>query len=357
MRRYGLLLAGFVIASCYHGLCAHFVRAMGNTALFALQGLFNTVLFIGLNILFLAGFRWGVRGYILSTTAANVFTMLFLVWRARLWQYLRPAPDGTLCRSLLRYCIPLIPTAVFWWVMGVSDRYIVKAFLGSAANGIYAVAYKIPTILTILAAVFTDAWQLSAITEAGGARQEHLHFYGRVWDAFASAVLLCAGGLIALSPLLTRLLAEEAYFSAWQYIPLLTLSTAAAAFSGFFGSVYVVSRRSAAAFWTALAGAAVNLALDLLLIPVIGLQGAAAATLAGCLLVFLIRLVHARRLLPFPAHRAKLLAGASVLLLQTAFLLCRWRGWAAVQAAGLAVLLAMGLQPMCATLRVIFNRK
>ena len=50
-------------------------------------------------------------------------------------------------------------------------------------------------------------------------------------------------------------------------------------------------------------------------------------------------------------------SGAGVLLLQTAFLLCRWRGWAAVQAAGLAVLLAMGLQPMCATLRVIFNRK
>lgn len=38
---YGLLLATFVIASCYHALCAHFVRAKGNTALFAVQGLFN----------------------------------------------------------------------------------------------------------------------------------------------------------------------------------------------------------------------------------------------------------------------------------------------------------------------------
>lgn len=58
---------------------------------------------------------------------------------------------------MLRYCIPLIPAAIFWWIMGVSDRYMVNWFLGSDANGIYSVAYKIPTILTILAAVFMDA--------------------------------------------------------------------------------------------------------------------------------------------------------------------------------------------------------
>ena len=70
VREYGLLLATFVIASCGHALCAHFVRARGNTALFAFQGLLNTALFIGLNVLFLAMFRWGVRGYVLSTTVA-----------------------------------------------------------------------------------------------------------------------------------------------------------------------------------------------------------------------------------------------------------------------------------------------
>ena len=71
---------------------------------------------------------------------------------------------------MLTYCVPLIPTAVFWWIMGVSDRYLVKWFVESDANGIYAVAYKIPTILTILATVFMDAWQLSAIAESGDRR-------------------------------------------------------------------------------------------------------------------------------------------------------------------------------------------
>ena len=357
VRAYGFLLASFVIASCYHALCAHFVRARGNTALFAAQGFFNTALFIGLNVLFLAVFHWGIRGYVLSTTVANLITTGLLVFRARLWRYAGLAPRRGLRRQMLRYCIPLIPTAVFWWIMGVSDRYMVKWFLGSDANGIYAVAYKIPTILTILATVFMDAWQLSAIAESDGDRQAHLRFYGRIWDAFASAVFLCAGGIIALSPLLIRLLAEEAYYSAWQYIPVLTLSMAAAAFSNFMGSVYVVTKQSKASFWTSLVGAGSNIVLNLWLIPRIGLQGAAAATFLSCLAVFLIRLVNARQLLPFSLSGRKLALGVGILPLQTLFLLFRWPGWLPVQIAGLLALLLLGLPAILATLRVVFHRK
>lgn len=234
---------------------------------------------------------------------------------------------------------------------------MVRWFLGSDANGIYAVAYKIPTILSILATVFMDAWQLSAIAESGGSRQAHLQFYGRVWDAFASAVFLCAGGMIAFSPLLIRLLADKAYYAAWQYIPMLTLSMAAAAFSSFMGSVYVVTQKSAASFWTSLLGAGVNIALNLRLIPLWGIQGAAAATFASCLVVFLLRLCSARRLLPFPLSGKKLVLGAGVLLLQTVFILLRWPGWVAVQGCGLMVLFLLGLPAVLSTARVIFHRK
>ena len=357
VRACGILLATFIIASCYHGLCAHFVRAKGNTALFALQGLINTALFIGLNVLFLAVFHWGIPGYVLSTTVANLITTLLLVMKERLWRYLRLAPEFRLQRQMLRYCIPLIPAAVFWWVMGVSDRYMVKWFLGSGANGIYAVAYKIPTILTILASVFMDAWQLSAITESHGDHKTHLRFYGHVWDAFASAVFLGAGGIIALSPLLIRLLADEPYYEAWQYIPMLTLSMAAAACSNFMGSVYVVTKKSSASFWTSLAGAGVNIVLNLWLIPLIGIQGAAAATFASCLAVFLIRLKSARRLLPFPLSGKKLAIGVGTLLMQTAFLLFRWHGWVLIQIAGLAILFLLGLPAVYSTAQAVLHRK
>lgn len=343
-RSFGALLAAFILAARVHALCAQFIRAEGHTTLYAVQGLLNTALYIALNVLFLTVFRWGVMGYLLSTVAADCLSALFLICRERLW------------RQMLTYCVPLIPTAVFWWIMGVSDRYLVKWFVESDANGIYAVAYKIPTILTILATVFMDAWQLSAIAESGD-RRAQARFYARVWDAFFSAVCLCAGGIIAFSPLLIRLLAAESYYDAWRYIPILTLSMIAAAFSNFMGSVYVVTKKSTASLWISLAAAAANIALDLFLIPRIGVQGAAAAMFLGCLLVFLMRTASARRLLPFRLAGGKLALGALVLLVQTAAMLLRPRGWLAAQGVCMIVLFILALRPMLAAAQTVFQRK
>lgn len=343
-RSFGALLAAFILAARVHALCAQFIRAEGHTTLYAVQGLLNTVLYIAFNVLFLTVFRWGVMGYLLSTVAADCLSALFLICRERLW------------RQMLAYCVPLLPTAVFWWIMGVSDRYLVKWFVGSDANGIYAVAYKIPTILTILATVFMDAWQLSAIAESSD-RRAQARFYARVWDAFFSAVCLCAGGIIAFSPLLIRLLAAESYYDAWRYIPILTLSMIAAAFSNFMGGVYVVTKKSTASLWISLAAAAANIALDLFLIPRIGVQGAAAAMFLGCLLVFLMRTVSARRLLPFRLAGGKLALGALVLLVQTAAMLLRPRGWLAAQGVSLIVLFILALRPMLAAAQTVFQRK
>lgn len=122
-RQLGTLLAVFIIAACAHALCAQFIRAEGHTALYALQGLLNTALYLALNVLFLAVFRWGVMGYLLSTVVADCMSTLFLVCKERLWRRFRVSPNLTLWRQIYSYCVPLIPAAIFWWVMGVSDRY------------------------------------------------------------------------------------------------------------------------------------------------------------------------------------------------------------------------------------------
>lgn len=113
---------------------------------------------------------------------------------------------------------------------------------------------------------------------------------------------------------------------------------AAAAFSNFMGSVYVVTKKSAASFWTSLAGVAI-------------------ATFASCLVVFLIRLVNARCLLPFPLSGKKLCLGISVLLIQTTVLLLHWPGWLLVQAASPLLLLLLGLPALLSTLQMILHRK
>ena len=347
VRGYAWLVVVFVAAACYHALCAQFVRAEGNTALFALQGLFNTALVVGLNVLFLAVFRLGIPGYVLSVAAANLLCTVFLVVKERLWRQIVFPPCRSLAQKMLRYSIPLIPTSVFWWITSVSDRYMVSAFLGSEANGIYSVSYKIPTILTILSSIFMDAWQLSAVAEAGSGQKAHVRFYSRVWSAFQAAMFACGAGVIALSQPAIRVLAAADYASAWVCIPVLSMAMVFAAFSSFMGSVYVVTQKSSLSFWTAMAGAALNIGLNLLLIPSpLGIQGAAIATFASYLLVFLIRARNARRLIPFQLFPRGVILGTLILTTQAVFAVLRLPAWQFVQAAGVVLTLCLGRRPL-----------
>lgn len=322
LHEYVELICAYTLASCLHSLCAQYIRAEGKTALFAGQGIFNTALVIWFNILFLQVFRLGVFGYVMSVVVADGICTGYLVLREKLWKLLVPKPDDSVTKAMLRYSIPLIPATIFWWITSVSDRYMVTWFLGAEANGLYAVACKIPTILSLLSTIFMEAWQFSAISEATGDREVHIRFYSQVWGFFLSAMVLVGSVMIVLCRLEIRVLAARSYYAAWQYVPVLAMAMVFSAFSSFMNSVYVVMEKSHLSLWTAVWGAGANILMNLWLIPRIGIQGAAIATLVSYLMCFGIRAVSARRLIPFRLYPGRLTVSTGLLMLQS--LLCFW---------------------------------
>ena len=170
-----------------------------------------------------------------------------------------------------------------------------------------------------------------------------------------AGMVLSASGVIAFSRLAVRLLAEEAFFGAWQFVPVLCLAMVFAAFSTFFSSVYVVSKKSMLSFWTALLGAGSNVLMNLLLIPRIGILGAAIATLASYVLVFLVRARSIRRLLPFSLAAATVALDAALLILQAVFLTLQLPGWAPMQAVCLTLLLILNGKPLLLAAKKLFG--
>ena len=349
------LIAAFMIASNFHSLCAQFIRARGEMTLFAVQGLMNTVLVIALNILFLAVFRFGVTGYVMSTAAADTITTVYLVIRARLWKSVTGSHAEGLLTRMLRYCVPLIPTAVFWWITSVSDRYMITAWIGKSANGFYAVSSKLPTILTVLSTIFMDAWLFSAVTERRSGDEAHMLFYGSVWKTFLAGMVLSAAGVIAFSQPAMLLLADEEFFDAWLYVPVLCLAMVFSAFSTFLSSVYVVSKKSSLSFWTAMLGAASNVILNLLLIPRIGIMGAAIATFVSYVLVFLVRAISIKKLFPFPLALPTVIIDILILAVQAAAITLQVHGWIPIQAACITALLIFNAKPLLLAIKKLFG--
>ncbi len=337
---YVLLIVLYVLSANLHYLCSEFVRGEGNYILFAVQGLVNTALNIGLTLVFLFPLSMKVSGYILGILGADLLTSAFLIVACRLWRRFRvSAVSRTLMRDMLAFCLPLIPATLCWWVTNVSDRYMVSYFCGEGANGLYAAAYKIPNLLTICCGIFIEAWQFSAVMENRTVRVQETpeqraarkksvaSFFTGVLRGYVGFLSLVCGGMILLSRVFAGILFDPSFAGAWVYIPTLLLATAFSALSNFCNSVYTVEKRSMPSLLTATLGAVTNVILNFLLIPRYAALGAAIATMLSYLLMFAVRLFSAKRYIRFRPPYLRIFLNLLLLLVMTVAVTAQWRGW------------------------------
>ena len=338
-----LLVVLYVLAADLQAVCAQYVRAVDRTRLFAVQGILNTLVTVGFNILFLMAFDLGVTGYVLSTVVGNLLTTAFLVVSARLWRVFRLSHvSRTAMRELFRFSLPMVPTTICWLITDLSDRYLVSWFCGEAVNGVYSAAYKIPTIVNLVSGIFMQAWQFSAVVQSADG-EECSRFYSQVFRGFLSVIFIGSGGLILLSPWLCRLLLNSAYHEAWRYMPTLLCSAALESVVSFLASVYMVRKKSMHSFLTAVAGTGLNLLLNFLFIPQTGTfggaLGAAIATLIGYAAVWVLRMADVPRLLRFRLYLPRQLCSLA-LLLAAAAVMTAGAGWSVYGTLGLFLVLA-----------------
>ena len=157
---YVYLIVLYVLAANFHGVTTLYIRTKDHFKFYAIQGLINTGTMVLLNILFLAVFKMGVEGYVLSGIIADFFSTVIIYIKEKLWRDIvspfRIKKDTV--KKMLKFAIPIIPTNVLWWITNVSDRYIVKWYEGDAVNGLYSAAYKIPSLLVLVFTIFIKAW-------------------------------------------------------------------------------------------------------------------------------------------------------------------------------------------------------
>ena len=292
---YTMLIYAYVLAGCLKSVVSQFVRAIGYVKLYAFDGILSTFTTVVFNILLLVVFKWGINGYVLSTVLSNVLSVLFLFWIANLKKFVKPRQvSPAIAKAMLVYSLPLIPTTIFWWITNVSGRYMVTYFLGESANGLFSVAYKIPTVINMISGIFSQAWQISAVTEADDPGQSR--FYSDIFSSYQTVVFMCASGVLLLIKPITAILVSEAFYPSWKYVPFLVLSVIFSCFVTFLGTFYMVAKKNAMALVTTCVGAGLNLVLNYFLIPKYGVNGAAFATFACYFTVFVLRAVDTRRI-------------------------------------------------------------
>ncbi len=321
---YTIYLVLYIAASSFRQLSSQFVRARGMVRLFALDGILATLSLFCFNILFISVLQWGVTGFMISVILSDLCSGIFLWITAKLWQFFNiRLYNAEITRMMMRFSIPMIPTAVLWIITGFSDRLFVRYMdgmaistdVGESAAGVYDAASKVPNLISMVSTIFFQAWNMSAITENNS--KDRSNFYYRIFSAYQSMMFLAAAFMIALVRPLSAILIDSskdpAYAMAYQYTPVLIIAVLMMSFNQFLSSIYTATKKTTHSFWTSLAAAVTNLILNVILIYRFGVHGAVFATFVSYFVCYLIRIVDTRRLIPFKVHHMRFVLNLAVL--------------------------------------------
>lgn len=289
-----MLLYILVAVSCVYQSLQYGTRGLHANKLFAAQGVLYAALYTGLSFLLVAYLDVGYRGLLYALLVAMVVCSAVMVVRQ---------PDirrlSLTCFSrasageMLRYSVFLLPNALSWWALSWLSRLFVVGFLGLAANGIFSIATKFPSALTMIVNIFIPAWQEQAV---GTFRNEDKDaYYSLVLRHYSRLVLSSLLVILPLTGLFVSLFIDAAYGEVINYVPVLYLGAVFSALSSFFGVFYLCAKNTGGAAMTTVLGVVVTAAGNLSLVHWLGLQGACVANMLGSLTMWAARLVQTRR--------------------------------------------------------------
>jgi O-antigen/teichoic acid export membrane protein len=305
----------YVLCSCLKAIISQFVRSQGHVRLFAIDGVCSTLYVLVLNVLSLGVFHFGVTGYILSTVLSDLISSIALFCICKLWHFLRLRIDKKVLKAMILYSLPMIPNTICWQITNTSDRYMVTYYCGVDENGIYAVASRIPSVVTAVSVIFNRAWQMSAFKDESKLVKQQ--FYSNVFKMYQTAIFSAVSAIILLVQPVTRLLTTgEDYYSSWRYAPFLIVAVGFSCFSTFLGTIYMDHKKNMMAMVTTMIGAGVNLLLNFLLIPKYGPYGGAFATFFSYFTMVVLRLIDTRKLLPLRFGPVRLFGCTALVLAQ-----------------------------------------
>ena len=284
----------YMISSILMKLANGISRGMSKIKVYSLSNFILSILTIGLNILFIAVFRWGVYGLLYSTVIANVITCIFVVLRLKVYNLIVPKYfDKKRLKTMLKYSFPLVPNNISWYIINISDRIIVSSFLGSSVNGIYAMANKFPNIMNNISLFFFTAFKENAAVAVK--KDNYEKYYNEIYVIAHNAFIAMSLLIISILPFVFNIFIKKDYVAAYEYIPLLVIALYYGNMAGFYGTLFTAFKESKTIGKSTIWGAVINLVVHLALIYFVGIYAAIISTIVSNYVVALYRKIKLRK--------------------------------------------------------------
>lgn len=187
--------------------------------------------------------------------------------------------DWNLLLPMLKIAIPLLPNFLIYWIFNSCDKVMITNMIGIGAAGIYSVGSKLGNCSQLIYTAFAGGWQFfafSTMKEDNQVKSNSLIFEYLGIISFIVTAFVCAW-----SYPIFKILFTEQYISGYIVAPYLFLAPLLQMLFQVACNQFIVVKKTWPNMFILSAGAFVNIAINFLLIPILGIEGASLATLLG----------------------------------------------------------------------------
>jgi len=287
-----------ILLNSIHALPLAFFRMRRRIGLYTTLNLGRNCLQIGLIVAaVLLGYQLSgvITAVIISGT---LFTVIALITIFRQTGFQLPRFSNM--KSYLKWGIPLTPNAAILWIINASDRYMVSYFLGVAAAGVYSAAYAIGHYASFaMMPVGIVLYPIISKTYDEGNLDETRNYLKYSLKYLMMIAIPAASGLSILAKPLLQLLTTPEFAEGSTVVPFVAFGAVLHCF--FQICVYIIHLVGKTHITVRLLGtsAALNVIINLVIIPRMGIIGAAIATFVAYGVLGMLTLAVTRRYLKF----------------------------------------------------------
>lgn len=302
--QYGFFICFLTYVSALESMLQQFARGIGRSKLYAFTGIFMTILTVVSNIIFLIFMGWQLEGYLLSLLIAQIGGILLLFCMLRCWKFIGISNfDFGLIKNMLSYSVPMIPNTISWWLSNSANKIFISMILSTAANGLYAVANKIPSLISVFVNIFTQAWQISAIEEYKS--DDSGKFFSGIMNLTVEVLFIGVGMLTLVAKPIILILSTADYISAWKIVPFLALAVLYSSLASFLGTIYTATMQTKYLFITTLCGAVTNVVLNIIFIPILGIVGSGISACISFMVVSFMRINDSKKFISLKINKMR----------------------------------------------------
>ena len=273
------ILGVIIIMSSLNLVCLTLFRTFRQMMRYSIFAVTKTYIHVGI-IAYLALNGFGIFSIVLSMLVIEAALFLALFYSISSQIGIKK-PHFSILKEYFSFGLPTIPANISSWVVMASDRYIISYFLGLTSVGIYSAGYGLGSgiLMAVTLLGFVLPPTLSKLYDEGRMDEVKTHLSYSLKYFLALAIPFVFGAAMLSQQVLRMFTTTEIAAQGYFVVPLVALSILVFGFGGVIGNILVLVKKTRIMGATWIIAGLVNLGLNILVIPRIGILGAALTTL------------------------------------------------------------------------------